>query len=184
MPHRVFRVPVWLFAALLVSLAAAQNRRPLNHHDYDSWKSLSGQRLSNDGKFLAYGAFPQDGDGEVVIRNLVTGREQREAAGSRPAPAPAVEGEETAPVARAISLAFSQDSKTLVFGIFPTKAEIEKARRERRTGDAAPKDAMAIVDLASGKMTRIERVRRFDMPDKASGFLAYLKESPETAAAP
>src|SRR5215510_3540593 len=154
MTYRVIspRIPVWLLtAALLVSISAAQSKRPLNHRDYDSWRSIASQKLSNDGKFLAYGLFPQDGDGEVVIRNLVTGKEQREPAGARPAPAAAGDGEEAVPVARSISLAFSQDNKTLVFSVFPTKAETDKALRERKTGDAAPKDGMVMVDLASGK---------------------------------
>src|SRR6185503_20806649 len=146
--------------------------------------AIAGQRLSNDGKFLAYGVFPQDGDGEVVIRNLVTGKEENQPAGARPVPAPAGDGEEAPPAARSVTLGFSQDSKTLVFSTFPTKAETEQARKDRKTGDAAPKDGMAIVDLASGKATRVARVRRFDLPDRASGVLAYLKEGPEGAASP
>src|SRR5262245_21456077 len=188
MPYRVtsLRLSAWLLtSALLVSISAAQSKRPLNHHDYDSWRSITSQKLSNDGKFLAYGLFPQDGDGEVVIRNLVTGKEQREPAGARPAATPSGEGEEgPAPVARSITLSFSRDSKTLVFSTFPTKAETAKAVRERKTGDAAPKDGMVIVDLASGKSTLVARVRRFDLPDQASGFLAYLKEGPEGVASP
>lgn len=173
-----------LLAALLVSLAAAQTKRPINHRDYDAWQSITSQKLSNDGKYLAYGVFPQDGDGEVVIRSLVTGKELREPAGARPAPAAAGDGEETAPVARSIALSFSQDSRTLVFSWFPSKAETTKAVRDGKTGDTAPKDGMAIVDLASGKVTRVERVKRFDLPDAASGYLAYLKEAPEGTASP
>ena len=94
--HRLF------FTAVLVCTAGvAQTKRPLNHHDYDGWRSIVGQKLSNDGKFLVYGLFPQEGDGEVVIRNLVTGKEQREPAGVRPAPTPPTPGEEgPAPEAR------------------------------------------------------------------------------------
>ena len=87
--RRFLRVSVWLLAAaVLVPVSFAQSQRPLNHGDYDGWRSIVGQRLSNDGKFLVYGLFPQEGDGEVVIRNLVTGKEQREPAGLRPAPTP------------------------------------------------------------------------------------------------
>ena len=38
---------------------------------------------------------------------------------------------------------------------------------------------MMIVDLASGKSAKIDRVRRFAMPQDASGYLAYLKEGAE-----
>jgi len=83
--RRLLRVSAWLLAAaVLVPVSFAQGKRPLNHGDYDGWRSIVGQRLSNDGKFLVYGLFPQEGDGEVVVRNLVTGKEQREPAGVRP----------------------------------------------------------------------------------------------------
>src|SRR4051794_31367319 len=151
-------------ASFCIALAFAQTKRPLNHLDYDSWRAIDSQRLSNDGKFLAYGLFPQDGDGQVVIRNLVTGKEQREPAGARPAPTPATPGEEgPAPAARGISMSFSADSKTLIFSAFPTKGDAEKARKDRKP---APKDSMVIVDLASGKATRVERVKRFALADK------------------
>lgn len=175
-------------AASLLLLAAAfaqTGKRPLNHKDYDGWRSITGQKLSNDGKFLAYGLFPQEGDGEVVVRNLVTGQETRHPAGARPQPALAGASEEgPAPEARGATITFSADSKTLVFSTFPTKADTEKAKKDKKTGDAAPKDGMVIVNLASGQTARVERIKRFQMPDKAAGWLAYLKEAPESAAAP
>ena len=180
------RLPVRLLAAaLLLSTALAQTaRRPLRHTDYDGWRSINGQRLSPDGKYLAYGLFPQEGDGEVVIRNLATGKEQREPAGERPTAVPPATPEEgPPPEPRGVTVAFSADSRTLAFSTFPAKAAVEKARKEKKTGDQAPKDGMVIVDLASGKATRVERVKQFQMPEKASGYLAYLKEPPETAPA-
>jgi dipeptidyl aminopeptidase/acylaminoacyl peptidase len=185
MSHRrvLLRVPAGLLAvALLLSTALAQNaKRPIHHRDYDSWRAITGQRLSPDGKWLAYGLFPQQGDGEIFIRNLVTGKEQREPGGARPAPAAAGEGEEgPAPQARSATIAFSPDSRTLVFSTFPSKADADKARAERKP---APRDAMVIVNLASGAATRIDRVKRFDMPDKAGGWLAYWKEGPDAPAA-
>ncbi|HYW41615.1 MAG TPA: prolyl oligopeptidase family serine peptidase [Bryobacteraceae bacterium] len=180
MSHRRFAL---LIATVLISVSAAQTaKRPLNHNDYDGWRSIVSQRLSSDGKFLAYGLFPQEGDGEVVIRNLVTGKEQREPAGARPAPVPAATAEEGPPAeARSVTITFSADSRTVAFSTFPTKAAADKAKKEKKTGDQAPKDGMVIVDLASGKAARMERVKRFQMAEKASGYLAYLREAPETA---
>jgi dipeptidyl aminopeptidase/acylaminoacyl peptidase len=158
----------------------AQSQRPLNHGDYDSWRSIVGQKLSADGKFLVYGLFPQEGDGEVVIRNLATGKEQREPAGQRPAPVPpAPDQEGPPPEARGATITFSADGKTVVFSTFPAKAESDKARKDKKP---APKEGMVIVDLASGKTTRVERVKGFAMPEKASGLLAYLKEPPDPPA--
>src|SRR5689334_1211717 len=73
--RKLLRIPL---AALLVTAAllAQTAKRPLTHRDYDSWRAITSQKLSPDGKWLAYGVFPQDGDGEIVIRNLVSGKEQ------------------------------------------------------------------------------------------------------------
>jgi len=172
-----------LVAAALVSVSAGQSgKRPLNHNDYDGWRSITSQRLSNDGKFLAYGLFPQEGDGEVVVRNLVTGKETHEPAGARPAPVPAATPEEGPPVAPSVTISFSADSRTVVFSTFPGKADTDKAKKEKKTPAQMPKDGMAIMDLASGKVTRVARVKQFQMPEKAAGYLAYLKEAPESAA--
>jgi dipeptidyl aminopeptidase/acylaminoacyl peptidase len=180
MSSRLLRLPLCL-ALLVPALLAQTAKRPLNHHDYDGWKSISGQHLSADGKFLAYGVFPQEGDGAIVIRNLVTGKEQREPGGVRPAPVPATGAEEgPPPEARGVTIAFSADSHTVVFSTFPSKAAIDQAKKDKKL---APKDGMVIVDLAGGKTDRVERVKRFAMPEKASGFLAYWREGPDTPAA-
>jgi dipeptidyl aminopeptidase/acylaminoacyl peptidase len=175
-----------LIAALFVSVLPAQTgKRPLNHHDSDGWRLLSNQQLSADGKFLAYGLFPEEGDGEVVVRNLVTGQETKIPAGERPPAPPAnpANPEEGPPTPRAVTMEFSSDNRTLAFSTFPTRAEVEKAKKDKQTAEQMPKDGMVVVDLASGKFARIERVKRFQMAEKAVGYLAYLKEAPETPAA-
>ena len=75
---------------------------------------------------------------------------------------------------------FSADSRTVVFNTFPSKSDSDKAKKDKK---AAPRDGMTIVDLASGKSVKIERVRRFAMPEDAGGYLAYQKEGPDAASA-
>src|SRR5512146_2720528 len=43
---------------------AATAKRPLAHTDYDTWRTISLQQLTRDGKFLGYTLNPQDADGE------------------------------------------------------------------------------------------------------------------------
>lgn len=52
-------------------------KRPLTHKDYDSWRSIQAPQISRDGKFVAYAYIPQDGDGEIVVRNITSGTEWR-----------------------------------------------------------------------------------------------------------
>jgi dipeptidyl aminopeptidase/acylaminoacyl peptidase len=180
-----------ILALVLPGLAPAQqntSKRPLMHNDYDSWRSIQGQQLSRDGRWLAYALVPQDGDGEVVARNLATGAEWRHTRGSRQAPAAADAGEPPAAPQRGggpgggfgqqrnNTLAFTADGRALVFQIAPTKAENEKARKERKRPEEMPKNALGIMDLATGEVVRIERVRSFQVPEDGTGFIAYLLE--------
>ena len=76
-----------LFLALISSSGLAGQsaaKRPLTHSYYDSWRAIQGQSLSRDGKFVAYALVPQDGDGEVVVRNIATGVEWRHSRGAAP----------------------------------------------------------------------------------------------------
>ncbi len=166
--------------------ATAQAKRALTHQDYDAWRSISGTTLSRDGKWLGYAALPQDGDGEVIIKNLTTGSEWRAPRGWRPpAPPPDI----TDPAAAQTIFAaqgrigrpfFTADARFAVFTIEPLKADVLKARKEKKAPDAMPKNAIGIMDLATGQVTRVERVKGFQVPEDGAGWLAYqLEAKPE-----
>ncbi len=182
LPLRLRRASIGLAAVILaISAALAQTaKRPLNHKDYDGWRAITGQKLSPDGKYLAYGVFPQEGDGELIVRNLVTGQDTRFPAGARPQPAASATEEGTTPEARGTAVVFTSDSRYAAFSTFPSKADTEKARKDKKPADQMPKDGMVIVDLASGKSNSIDRVKRFAVPEKGGDYLAYQLEAPET----
>ncbi len=166
--------------------AAAQTtaKRALTHQDYDSWRSIQGTQLSRDGKYLAYAALPQDGDGEMIVRNLATGVEWRQPRGWRPpTPPPSAEGgEPTGPPAFAQANAaarprFTADSRFALFTIEPNKADVLKARKDKKTPEQMPKNALGIMDLTNGQVTRIERVKGFQTPEDGAGYVAYQLEA-------
>jgi dipeptidyl aminopeptidase/acylaminoacyl peptidase len=172
-----------LMILLLAPMAAPQSKRPLTVKDMDGWHEIQSETLSNDGKFLAYGLFPQDGDGVVVIRNLQTGAEFREAAGSRPLrELKAMETDEpvTPP---AVTITFTADSRFVVLSAFPPKADAEKAANEKKSPDEMPKKSMVMVDLATGAAVRVERVKNFQVPENAGDDVAYLREAEPAASA-
>ena len=79
---RVHRQSVALICALALIASSfayalgqqtAPAKRALTHQDYDSWHSIQAPQISRDGKFVAYAYMAQDGDSEIVVRNLTTG---------------------------------------------------------------------------------------------------------------
>ncbi|HET9479932.1 MAG TPA: prolyl oligopeptidase family serine peptidase [Pyrinomonadaceae bacterium] len=173
--------------ALLTTIAVAQQaaapatKRALTHSDYDSWRSILAHQVSRDGKFVAYAYVPQDGDGEIVVRNIATGVDWRAPRGYRPpVPPPDDPGtnlaEYQAQQARLLRPVFTADSRFLVFSTEPMKAELNKAKKEKRKPEDMPKNGLSIMDLSTGTVTRIERVKTFRVPEDGSGFIAYLLE--------
>ncbi|MEK7832850.1 MAG: hypothetical protein AAB401_17295, partial [Acidobacteriota bacterium] len=211
-PNSVLKRAHWQHVLLLVAalcllfpvLSSAQQsaakqasaKRALTHADYDGWRAIQGQTLSRDGQFVAYAAVPQDGDGEIIVRNLATGAEWRSPRGWRPT-TPLPNDPEAGPAAfqaqaGAVRPRFTADNRFAIFTIEPNKADVMKARKDKKTPEQMPKNALGIMDLSSGQVTRIERVKNFQVPEdgaKDSGsWLAYALEAkpeekkPEAAA--
>ena len=178
MKPRNATVFVFLGAAILIAQPAG--KRPLTHKDYDAWRSISTQSLSRDGRWLAYGVFPQEGDGELVVRDLRTGKERREAVGALPPPPipePGAEPEDGPPRRPNIRIAFTADAKYLVSSTFPAKADTDAAKKARKH---APKGGLLLIDLTAGRTARVENVKSYQVPERAGDWMAYLKE-PEPA---
>ncbi|HVG19288.1 MAG TPA: prolyl oligopeptidase family serine peptidase, partial [Blastocatellia bacterium] len=181
-----------LFLSTSVFAQQAAQKRPLTHADYDGWRSIQGQTLSRDGKFLAYALVPQDGDGEIVVRNLATGAEWRHPRGAQPVnppqPNPSAEPPTGPPQGGPPQFGgrpfFTADSRFVVFQILPTKAETERAKKEKKKPEDMPKNAMGIMDLATGEVARVERVKNFKVPEDGAGFVAYLLEPKKEAGRP
>ena len=129
---------------------------PLTHEDYDAWKRIQGQQLSPNGEWVVYSAVPQDGDGELIATHVESGREHRypRGAGAR----------------------FMPDSTYLVFTIAPSEEETEEARKAKTKSEDMPKSSLGIMNLATGEVIEIERVRSFRVPQDAGGHIAYLHE--------
>ena len=146
------------FSAAPVSAQLGAEKRALTHDDYDAWKRIQGQRISPNGEWVAYSAVPQEGDGELIVRNAEAGTEYRHARGS--------------------GARFSPDSGHVLFSIAPSEAETEAANEADTKPADMPKAALGIMNLAGGDVVEIERVRSFRVPEDAGGFIAYLHEEP------
>lgn len=151
---------VLLAAALAVTPApsAAPEKKPLAYDAYDGWRSIQGTQLSRSGAWLTYALVPQEGDGELVARNLETDKEYRAPRGKQPALTP--------------------DGRFLVFVVAPLQADIDQAKKDKKKPEDQPKPGLGIMDLATGAVASIERVKSFKLPEESSARLAYLLEPP------
>ena len=167
------------FVSLLFALPLLADKRPLNHNDYDSWKHIQNQQLSNDGRYLAYAVFPREGDGELIVRDLKSGKEFKQPIGELPPPPPPnyanPQVEDTPPMPPGIAVKFTSDNRALVFTTFPRRVATELAKRTKTKPDEMPKGDVVLMKLPSGEAFRATSVKNFQLSRKASEFLAYLK---------
>ncbi len=159
---------VVLFLSSLLARPAAQagapgSKKPLTYDVYDSWRSIRQTQLSPDGTWLVYALVPQDGDGELVVRNLQTGVERRAPRGTSPV--------------------ITADARFVVFVISPLKAESDKAKKEKKKPEEQPKNGLGIMNLVTGEVKTVDRVKSFKVPEEGSPRIAYLMEPPLEKAA-
>jgi dipeptidyl aminopeptidase/acylaminoacyl peptidase len=159
--------------------APAPAKRPLAHRDYDAWRSIATPRLSGDGRFFAYSYMPEDGDGDLVVKDLKTGKEQKYPVGALPPPPlPDPEANPDAPPpVRNVRISFTGDNRYVICTTYPLKADTEKAKKEKKKPEEMPKGGLVIVDLTTFASSTVASVRSVQVPSKAGDWIAYLKES-------
>jgi dipeptidyl aminopeptidase/acylaminoacyl peptidase len=122
--------------------------------DISAWKSIRSQQLSHDGRWFAYVLAPNEGDAEVIVREVAAGgRERRFPVGD---------------VGSNPSLSLSGDGKWVAFLSWPNAEETARLRRDRRPiqGKAV------IVELESGRSRSVERVRALAFAGDAPRWIA------------
>jgi dipeptidyl aminopeptidase/acylaminoacyl peptidase len=150
------RTGIILALTLIMPLMLIGQKRPLTHADYDSWKSLSGTQITEDGKYLTYTINPQQGDGMLYLYE--TGASRLDS------------------MFRGTAASVSPESRYMVYTIRPEAKAVRDAKVKKAKDDDMPKNNMAIRLLPSGTTTVIERVKSFSVPEKNSLWMAYLLE--------
>jgi dienelactone hydrolase len=133
-------------------------KKPVTYDSYDSWRSIRGTQISRDGEWLAYALVLQDGDGELVVRNLKSEAEYRTPRGNNPV--------------------ITADGKYVIFAVAPLKADVDKAKKEKKKPEEQPKSGLGVMDLATGEVKTVDRVKSFKVPKEGSAHIAYLMEPP------
>lgn len=145
-----------IIIAILLILSALQlpaQKKTLDHDVYDSWQSVSSTSITDDGKYLTYSIVPQEGDRELVIVEIETGKELR--------------------VPRGGAASFTSDGKWAIFSIRAPFKETRAARIAKKKSDEMPKDSAAIVKLSNFELTKLPETSSISLPVDKKSIIAY-----------
>jgi hypothetical protein len=153
--------------------APAAVKKALTVDDVTAWKNISTTVLSKDGAWFAYRVAPQEGDAELVVRNIGSGKETRYPLGEVGAPAGGGGGQ----VFGGGSLQFSDDSKWIAFTTNPSRTEAQRLRRQRRPVQSS----VTVVNLATGDRKEYPNIRRFAFNGDSSSHVALHRAPAQPA---
>ncbi|MDD3201987.1 MAG: prolyl oligopeptidase family serine peptidase [Bacteroidales bacterium] len=157
---------IFLLASFLIlTLSVSAQKPPLDHSVYDGWKSVGRVTIPNDGEWAFYNISPQEGDGTLEIYNVRSGKAYS--------------------VPRATGAILSQDGTKLVFKIAPMFQQTRKAKIDKKKPNEMPKDTLAVMDLASGTISKFPFLKAFKAGEKMGSFIAFQEaEKPAPKKAP
>ena len=142
-----------MLTLFLVTLLAYGQKPALDHSVYDSWKNLNAVSVPRNGDILMYTIAPQEGDVELVIENLRTGKKIS--------------------VPRATRASLNQEGTKVIAVVKPFFNQTREAKIKKTKKEDMPKDSLAIIDLKTGNVEKIANYKSHNAAEKWSKFVAY-----------
>ena len=143
-----------ILAALAITASLHAQKKPLDHTVYDSWQSVGNVNITPAGNVVSYEVNPQEGDGTLTIK--VMGKKGREIC-----------------IPRGYRARITENEKYAVCLIKPEFQKTRRAKIDKKKADEMPKDSLAIIDLATGKVTKFASVKDFKMGKHAVDGFAF-----------
>lgn len=138
------------FFPLLNTIA---QKKVMDHSVYDSWKSILDISLTSDGRYTIGVVAAQEGDGYLLIKEVVSGKEKI--------------------IQRGYKYKITPDDKYIIALIKPPYEDTRKARVKKTPDEKLPKDSLAIVSLFDFSITRIATVKDFKIGKDYTDCIAY-----------
>ena len=200
MTRRLHAVPCTLtvLLALFVSGSpAAQSKRALTHDDYDAWKSLGSTTYSSNGKWMAFTVNPDWGDGVMMVQEVDGDTVHEHERGSSPRFSP-----DNRYVVFTIAKSKVEERRKKIAELRekgetsekpePSSEQRPSAEMMRRfrqgrggrrgwrgsRGSSSSGGELAVLDLESGEVEVIGKVKGSRMPDEGA-YLIYHLDKPE-----
>lgn len=157
MINYVKKAGLFLMLISLCQVSFGQQKRPLNHSDYDGWERMSSQSITKNGKWVGFGVSPQDGDSRIEIFSYQNPDKRRV-------------------IPRGERLSFSADNEFAIGTIVPAKDSLYVLKLKKTKKDDMPKDSLFIYEMAKDKLTKLARVKSYATPREAGSWIAVLYE--------
>src|SRR5688500_6958156 len=182
-PRRLLVVALIAFAPVVAQMeqaASPRASRTIQLDDIVNWKTVGANALSNDGQWFAYRMAAVEGDAQLVVRHTRAEKELKFDLGETPQGGGRGGGRGGAVDGGAASstLAFSDDSKWIAFTTYPSHAEQQRLRRQRRPVNSS----VSVVNLETGEKRDYARIRRFAFSGEASKWIALHRQPAQPAA--
>lgn len=139
--------------SLCVTQSASAEKKYLTYEEAMKLRLLRGQTISDNGNFVAYFTYPDRGDYEGCLVSVLKDTTYRIPCGTSPK--------------------FNKTSEWAFFTVRPKAIEAENAEKEK------PKNGLAIVRTADGKITNIKSVGKY-VESNDGLWLAYTAEDKAT----
>jgi dipeptidyl aminopeptidase/acylaminoacyl peptidase len=141
-----------------VSLSLFAQKKPLKISDFADWNRIENRLISPNGKFVAFEINKQKGDGLLIIYN--------------------VSQQKSDTIKYGYNACFSPNSDYIAFSIKIPEDTLRKLKLAKTKKELMPKDGLGVFNLLNRKLTQFENVKKFQMSEEQSNWLAFLKEVP------
>jgi dipeptidyl aminopeptidase/acylaminoacyl peptidase len=159
---------MYIFRALTILIiifsffdSISQSKIQLDHSVYNSWKSVDNSSISNDGKLVVYEINPQEGDGNLYIYNVESGRVDSISRGYKPV--------------------ISNTSEVVVFRIKPQFDTVRAAKLKKVKKDKLPKDSIGVFVISTGQVRKYKKLESFKVPVDGSDWIAFVLKDEKKA---
>ena len=143
---------VWLTAGVY----ARQEKKPLTIDNFTTWKHLREPQISENGKYLVYELNPGHGDGNLVIKDMTSGR--------------------TDTIARGYDAQLAGNSSIVTFKIKAPLALRREAEVKEFKKDKQPQDSLGIYSFETHQVVKYPKAESFKIPVEGAGWVAFLSD--------
>lgn len=143
---------LWMLGISIPVSGENNNKKPLDHSVYDKWETVGGCAITPNGRYVSYYNNKEEGDGALHLVDL--------------------KQKHTQIIARGARAKFVGD-KYLVFVVRPFHAQQKEVKIKKLKGDKIPKDTLAILELATGKLDKFPYLSKMELPKEGEQYMAF-----------